>query len=423
LRPYLDLKIANEAKLLSEIKAKKTIFTALPPRCTFEISRKCNYHCKKCCYSALVTPPGFGLRQSEWTQDEIIKTVDELFLTMRYTESTLLGEPFLYSHFDWLMGLYRKYGVYYRPTTNGSMITERALDSANGVIDWLKCSFDAAGGELYHKLYLKDGFDQVVKNLKMFSRYREQMDPYPWFRVGLVLMNSNMEHLREYAKFCKEELNVDDIEIMGLNYANMQMMDETYFERIPYATQKLVELAEYCIDNKIRLRLPWTINIPNNAPADNSGYEKYSEDARGGDIFGGQDCLDSHYVWTNDMRIMSTAADDESKISICEYFARPFLKPPSIERGEECIKVEACGSCSSYVFGNLKKQTFTEIYNNDLNQQVRAFMYKKASLPREQWPIACQKCLCIDNIYCEENNGISNVGRKWFPGDNIYETN
>src|SRR5271157_4540315 len=145
MRPYIDLKINNEKELLKEIKDKKTVLSALPPRFTFEISRKCNYCCKKCAYSNLATPQGFtALTASEWERDDIERIADELFPTCRYTESTLLGEPFLNKNFKWFMDLYRNYGVYYHPTTNGSLISIDKLQQANGVIDWLKCSFDAA---------------------------------------------------------------------------------------------------------------------------------------------------------------------------------------------------------------------------------------------------------------------------------------
>ncbi len=52
-RPNIALKEENEKRLLSEIKAKKSVLTALPPRCTFELSWRCNYNCKKCRYSSL----------------------------------------------------------------------------------------------------------------------------------------------------------------------------------------------------------------------------------------------------------------------------------------------------------------------------------------------------------------------------------
>jgi MoaA/NifB/PqqE/SkfB family radical SAM enzyme len=228
-----------------------------------------------------------------------------------------------------------------------------------------------------------------------------------------------MDYLIEYAKFVTEEIGVDDIEIMHLNFANPQMVDEFYFDRLDYVQQKFNELAEYCETRKIRLRLP-SGKYENRTKADNSGYEKYSDCARGGDIFGSQDCLGEYYVWANEDRVNYIEAYDGSKIASCEYWTRLFFKPPTIEFGKPWLKVESCGSCSNFVFGNLKEKSFKEIYNNELFQKVRLFMYNKHELPRGKWAVPCSRCLCQESIYCESNNGPSNVGKRWFLGDDIY---
>jgi MoaA/NifB/PqqE/SkfB family radical SAM enzyme len=441
-RPYQQLKEENETRLLQEIKGKKTALTALPPRSTFEISWRCNYNCKKCGYSKLTRGPDFTARDfAEWDWDSVERLAEELFPTTKYTESTLLGEPFLSPKFKRLMELYRKYGTYYRPTTNASLLTEDKLEHIAGVVDLLKCSFDAHNDELYRKLHLNTYFPTVVKNLKTFSEARRHMDPYPWFRVGLVLMRSNLEYLKDYADFVFQELGVDDMEIMALNYANNEMCDEFYWD-IPNRVNRVIEeLIDHGIAHKYRLRLAFTRMpridgtwidqtsaersraIARTQPkADNGGYGKYSAEVRQGDIFGNKEQLEEGYVWSNDMRINQIKSDDGDTIGVCEFFTRPFFKPPTVEcGGEDWIKFESCGSCSTFVFGNLKKHTFTDLYNNPMIQEVRAFLYGKYQLPRSRWMFPCRYCLCVDQIYSEESNGSPNVGRRFFPGDDLYQ--
>ena len=442
-RPFLKLKEENEAKLLGEIKGKQTCLTALPPRSTFEISWRCNYNCKKCCYSALARGTGFSaIDLPEWDWNSVESLADQLFPTMRYTESTLLGEPFLSPKFKKLMELYSRYGTYYRPTTNASLLAEDKLEHLAGVVDWLKCSFDAHNSDLYRKLYLNDNYSLVVKNLKKFSESRRRMDPYPWFRVGLVLMRSNLNCLTDYADFVFQELGVDDMEVMALNYSNDQLLDEFYWDIPDEVNRRIDELVDHCIARKYRLRLPFT-RMPRRdltwigdtsvgrsnyiartqALADNIGYEKYSDEVRNGDIFGNKEQLENGYIWSNDMRISSITADDSSTIGVCEFFTRPFFKPPTTEfDGKAWIKYESCGSCSTYVFGNLKERTFAELYNNSMIQEVRGFFYRKHHLPRAEWMFPCRHCLCIDQIYSEASNGRANVGLRLFPGDDLYCT-
>jgi MoaA/NifB/PqqE/SkfB family radical SAM enzyme len=337
------------------------------------------------------------------------------------------------------MDLYRRYGVYYRPTTNASLLTEDKLEAISGVVDWLKCSFDAHTEELYQKLHLNNRFRTVLNHLQRFSSARNHMEPYPWFRVGLVLMRSNLLHLKEYADFVFQDLGVDDMEIMCLNYNNEPMADEFYWD-IPEQVNRVIdELVEHCIRNRYRLRLAFTrmprmdgtwidqssqersVQIAQTQPkADNSGYDKYSYEVRKGDIFGNKEQLEEGYVWSNDMRITRIPANDGTEIGVCEFFTRPFFKPPTKEfDGQDWIKYESCGSCSTFVFGNLKKDSFSELYNSPMIQDVRRFLYEKYSHPRNEWLFPCRNCLCVDQIYSFGSNGRPNVGVRFFPGDNL----
>jgi len=441
-RPYLELKEENEQRLLAEIKARKEILTALPPRSTFELSWRCNYYCKKCGYSRLDRGPDFSAVEfPEWEWEDVERLAAEVFPTMRYTESTLLGEPFLSPKFRQLMELYRRYGVYYRPTTNASLLTQEKVEALDGVADWLKCSFDAHTDQMYEKLYLNKNFKTVARNLKNFSDARRHMDPYPWFRVGLVLMRTNLYSLKEYADFVFQELGVDDMEIMCLNYANESMVDEFYWD-IPDQVNRLMDdLIDHCINKKYRLRLAFTRmprmdgswmdltskqrsdEIAATQPkADNLGYERYSDEVRSGDIFGNKEQLEDGYVWSNDMRISCIKSDGGTDIGVCEFFTRPFFKPPTKEfDGKDWIKFESCGSCSTFVFGNLKENTFAELYNSPMMQTVRRFLYEKYDRPRSRWMFPCRNCLCVDQIYSYGSNGRPTVGVRFFPGADLYQ--
>ncbi len=440
-RPYLEEKIRNEKLLLKEIRTKQTFLSALPPRCTFELSWRCNYTCKKCTYSRLERGPEFSAATfPEWNWSDVERLAAEVFPTMRYTESTLLGEPFLSPMFQELMGLYRRYGVYYRPTTNASLLTEDKLEAITGIVDWLKCSFDAHTAELYEKIYLNNSFKTVTKNLKRFSKVRSHMDPYPWFRVGLVLMRSNLFLLKEYADFVFQELGVDDMEIMALNYSNEHMTDEFYWDIPDQVNRVMDELMDHCVNRRYRLRLAFTRmpridgswigltsrkrseEIAATQPkADNSSYERYSDEVRTGDIFGNKEQLEDGYIWSNDMRISSVKAEDGTDVGVCEFFTRPFFKPPTKEfDGRDWIKYESCGSCSTFVFGNLKEQTFAELYNSPMIQQVRQFLYSKYEKPRDQWMFPCKNCLCVDQIYGYCSNGRPAVGVRFFEGSDLY---
>ena len=237
-----------------------------------------------------------------------------------------------------------------------------------------------------------------------------------------------------------EEIGVDDMEIMCLNYSNEPMVEEFYWD-IPDKVNQLVdELVDHCVKKKYRLRLAFTRmprkngtwidqtsverskEIADTQPrADNTGYEKYSDEVRQGDIFGNKEQLEDGYIWSNDMRVTSILADDGSRVGVCEFFTRPFFKPPTTEfDGKDWIKWESCGSCSTFVFGNLKEVSFGELYNTPMVQEVRKFLYGKYDEPRDQWMLPCKNCLCVDQVYSYHGNGRLNVGVRLFPGEDLY---
>lgn len=70
-------------------------------------------------------------------------------------------------------------------------------------------------------------------------------------------MRSNLAHLKDYADFVFQELNVDEMEIMALNYANPPMLDEFYWDIPREVNRRIQDLVEHCIEHKYRLRLPF----------------------------------------------------------------------------------------------------------------------------------------------------------------------
>jgi Iron-sulfur cluster-binding domain len=219
------------------------------------------------------------------------------------------------------------------------------------------------------------------------------------------------------------------------------MVDEFYWDISDQVNRRIDQLVEHCINKKYRLRLPFT-RMPRmdgtwNGPtsneraceiaatqpdADNDAYEDYSDDVRRGDIFGNRQALEKGYIWSNEMRVTRIMANDGSMIGVCPSFNRPFFKPPTVECDDRpWIKVESCGSCSSFVFGNLKEQSFSEIYNSPMYQEVRSFLYNRFNISRDQWMVPCKNCLCMEPIYKYESNGRPNVGLRFFPGADLYQ--
>lgn len=390
-------KLRNEDLLWEEIEAKRTFLSRLPPRLTLQTHQRCNFACRFCYhfitkYHFRTDPASLQIMDRALLE----RIADELFPTLQYYEATLLGEPFLSPHFDEEMRLCRRYNVCYRPTTNGSLLTESALEKVDGVMDWLKCSFDSHIRGVYNYLKIGVRYETIVKNLKMFARKREQMRPVPFFRVGFVLNDLNMDTLSEYMAWCHEELGVDDIEVMGLNVDHYHIEPLQVFDQAARVNRVLEAAIQTALDRKIRLTLPFL-----RIPAEGTGYAAGDSNAeRAAALREQQRPLgfvpprnfdkmsyvmrnprnywnfgDLGYVWCHDFR----------RRDLCEeFFNRPFI----IFNGN----VEACGNCNTFLPGNLHRQSFREIWNSELYQDVRRRMYAG---PVSDWYAPCQNCICM----------------------------
>ena len=394
-------KLRNKDLLWEEIEAKKTFLTHLPPRITFQTHQRCNFSCRFCYhfynkYYEGVDPMTMGCM----SLDHIKKIADELFPTLQFYEATLLGDPFLSPNFDEEMKLCRQYNVYFRPTTNASLLTEEKLEQVDGVMDWFKCSFDSHIRSVYNYIKIGVRYEKVVEKLKMFAEKRYEMSPVPYFRMGFVLTDLNMEHLPEYMIWCRDELGVDDIEVMGLNVDHYHIEAMGVFDEPDRVNECLERAIQTALDRKIRLTLPF-LRIPGEGA---TGEERYVSGRRARELEKQQEGMgfiapeafdrmsyvmrnprnywnfgDVGYVWCHDFR----------RKDLCEeFFNRPFV----IWNGN----VEACGNCNTFNMGNVFHKPFREIWNCDLYQEVRRRMYEGEV---DSWFRPCHDCICMHVTY------------------------
>ena len=401
-----ESKLKNEDLLWEEINGKKTFLNHLPPRLTLQTHQRCNFSCRFCYHFInkyyLNRDPS---RMEAMDLNLLIRIADELFPTLQYYEATLLGEPFLSPHLDEEIKLCRKYNVFFRPTTNGSLLTEELLAKVNGVMDWLKCSFDSHIRGIYNHIKIGVRYETIVKNLKMFAREREKMRPIPYFRVGFVLTDLNMDTLPEYMVWCQEQLGVDDIEVMGLNVDHYHIEPLSVFDQPERLNHNLEEAIQTALDKKIRITLPF-LSIP---ACGAQGKERFVSRERATALRKAQQPLgfipprnfekmsyvmrnkrnywnfgDLGFVWCHDFR----------RQDLCEeFFNRPFI----IFNGN----VEACGNCNTFMPGNLGRQSFREIWNSELYQEIRRRMYQR---PIKTWYRPCQHCICMFVTYDRETS-------------------
>ncbi|MCX6356118.1 MAG: SPASM domain-containing protein [Candidatus Aureabacteria bacterium] len=411
MTPYLaSAKLENEERLWKEVSAKSLILGCMPPRLTLQTHRRCNFSCIYCSnfvkrYYDHCDPEQGG------TMDPALleKIVAELFPTLQYYEATLLGEPFLSPSLARELQLCRDYGVYYRPTTNGSFLSEETIEKVDGVMDWMKCSFDSHIRGIYNYMKIGTRYDAVLAKLKLFARKRYSMKPVPYFRIGAVLTDLNMDYLPEFIIWCREVLGADDVEVMGFNMGHGTMGHLTIMDDPGRVNRVLERSIQTAVEKRVKLRLAFC-RIPG---AEECGADQISSSQRAENLRTEQGSLgfippeafermsyvignernrgdigDLGYVWSNEMR----------RHDLCEeFFNRPFI----IWNGN----VEACGNCDTFLTGNIASQPFREIWNGPLYREIRRRMYEK---PVSAWYAPCRHCICMFVRYDRETADLRN---------------
>jgi MoaA/NifB/PqqE/SkfB family radical SAM enzyme len=392
-------KIDNEDKLWQCVADKQVYIPYFPPRITFITSKRCNLACRFCYhfrhkYFEHVSPLDMPVMDKRL----VYKVAEELFPTLQYYETTLLGDPFLSPHLETELALAAKHDVYMRPTTNGTTLTDKNIADVSGHMDWLKCSFDSHIRGVYNSIRIGARFENTVKKLHNFVKRREGMRPFPYFRMGLVMNDLNLEEIPDYFLWCHEYMGVDDVEIMGLNVDSDHIEALSIFDKAPLVNKVLDKTIERAIDKKYKLRLDFTCmpETPDKRfvcqersaqlrkdqaqygfvpPANFDKMSYVIQNPRNAWEIG-----DVGYVWSNNMR--------EQNICV-EFMNRPFI----LDNGN----VEACGNCNTFKVGNLKWQNFSEVWNSELYQYVRSAMYNGKI--KVDWPDACNDCICMGVTY------------------------
>ena len=373
-----EYKLRNEDLLWQTVERGDAYIPNFPPRLTFETSKRCNLACRMCYHFSTRFIQGRSTMDQPYMDLRLIeKVAEELFPTLQYYETTLLGDPFLAPYLDDELRLAGQYNVYMRPTTNGTTVTEKNIAKVNGRMDWLKCSFDSHIRGIYNAIRIGAEYETTIKRLKTFNRLREQMDPVPYFRMGLVLSDMNVDDLADYVAWCHEEMGVDDVEIMGINIDAPHVEPMALFDKAERVNRNLDAAVDLAINKKYKLRLDFT-----RMPYPGSGrfvcQERSAELLDIQKDFGFQpprlfdrmsyvirnprnrhEIGDVGQVWSNNMRRMDRCL---------EFFNRPFV----LDNGN----IEGCGNCDTFLLGNLKRQNFSDIWNNDLYMDIRRKMFK-----------------------------------------------
>lgn len=154
-----------------------------------DITNKCNLLCTMCHYPATVKDPKFDMEPAL-----VQKIVDEIFPLADWVSLACQYEAFMSRHIEEILQIVAK-GACDRVgiVTNATLWSERriALMLDNPAIETVSVSIDGSTKATYERIRKNGNFDKLVRNLQLFAQMKKDRGATrPILRMNTVLMKS-----------------------------------------------------------------------------------------------------------------------------------------------------------------------------------------------------------------------------------------
>ncbi len=337
------LKEANSALLEEEIKGGSPVLKALPTYIGLGTDYKCNLKCIMCVQrtddfaSCKDTPP--------IEEKYLIDFARQVFPTAQIFQLNTAGEPLMSSNFELELELAEMYRVKLDIFTNGTLLNSRKgrMERITRNAICIYFSFDSPNKETYESIRVGADYDRVVENMGIFDKYRKKMpsDQQPHFCITMVIMARNLHEVPQMVGFAKEigadSLNVSFIHPHTEEMHSSESLDnhrEKVNENILAAREIAKKLDIYFsspplfhIDKELE-------NIPEEQDASNSAKPAPAE------------------------------ADKPAKLKWCPFlWRRAYI--------DHTGNIFPCCAPNHPVAGNIKDNSFQEIWNGEFYQNMR----------------------------------------------------
>jgi len=129
------------------------------------------------------------------------------------------GEPLCHPHTAEVVKLAHRLGLDIGFITNGSLITEEIGNILLRCCTWLRISLDAASPETFQKVHGLDGdvFQKLINNIQLVASLKKRLNSQTTIGLGYLTCNYTKDEMFEAAKLCKR------LEVDYLQFRPMQM--------------------------------------------------------------------------------------------------------------------------------------------------------------------------------------------------------
>ncbi len=334
----------NFFKIASDIFLKPLTVRNLPVHAQVETTTACNLKCIIC--------PRAGIIEKPETMG--IESFKKIFNQIRPKRINLsgLGEPLTNKDIFKISSYASKNGGLVNFPTNFTLARKFMDKFVNSGIAQLKISIDAASRDTYLKIRRADKFDEIVGAIRdlnyLKSKANEKM---PEIRFNFAVQNENIHELGDIVELA-DTLKVDriyfqDLEYIGIEYKKPALVGGLSFDKL---LQNLSTASHIASQKKIGTNLNIWLR----------DFELYKNKMDSIEIFKPNNRI-CYFPW------FSTYIEIDGNVRPCPHFM--FIKDEG-------------------VMGNIFKEDFKSIWNNDLYKEFR-----KALKSQTRRFVPCKSCI------------------------------
>lgn len=304
----------NEKLAFESRDSKKFVNPAMPVRVFIATTNKCNLKCPVC-------PNSESNKGKELPYEVFLKLADELFPLAKEYHTTVSGEPLLTSYFKEIPSILLNYNTKMNLTTNGMMLTEDISRLIMPVLNDIKISFDGATKKTFEKIRPGSNLEIIVNNINNFIKIRSSSIYKPTLTLQTTLMRDNVKELPEIVKIAYD-LGADRIKAYFMIVYNPEYKDKSlWFHK--KLTNEYLEIADGLAKSYgLKSKLPKKFNLE-----ESSNKYKFTD-------------IICHFLW------------QEAWIEV---------------NGD----IISCCNIDRYVMGNIYENSFSQIWNNKIYQDMR----------------------------------------------------
>ena len=172
---------------------------ALPHRVTVENTHRCNLRCPFCLHTLHQGP---SPSMSAELFDSLAR---DAFPSAREVGLSVTGEPMLSPRFDEECRKIADSGARLVTYTNGTKLAS-ALESEDfrRAVGGLFVSLDGARAETFDPIRPPGGFDEIVRGIRAYDRWRRTREPRPGLELVIVLQQANIREIEEWVRLAAD---------------------------------------------------------------------------------------------------------------------------------------------------------------------------------------------------------------------------